>query len=112
MRGGRELDFRFHVLRVAQEGSLGRPVPGRSEGSVGVGNRVGDIRDHDLRRSPTLKISSEAGRTGSVGRTDPGRNRARAGGRVGRSGTFITKSTLHPLVLAHMAAPELTQNRT
>jgi hypothetical protein len=37
--------------------------------------------------------------SGSVGRTDPGRNRARASGRVGRSGTINLKSTSHRLGL-------------
>ena len=90
-----EDDFRFIVPPGRLGGSVGRAVPEGSGGSVGVGNRVGGIRDHDLRRSPTLEISSEAGRTGSVGRTDPGRNRPRADGRVGRSGTINVKSTSH-----------------
>ena len=53
---GVEVDFSLFVRGGRPGGSVGRPVPGGSEGSVGVGNRVGDLRDRDLRRSPTLKI--------------------------------------------------------
>ena len=82
--------------RGAASGSVGRPVPRGSEGSVGVGTGRRSPRDRDLRRSPTLKIPPEAGRTGLVGRSAPGRDRARAGDRVGRSGTLSVKSTSHP----------------
>ena len=87
---GCEVDFRFIVPPGRPGGSVGRAVPGGSGGSVGVGNWVGGLRGHDLRRSPTLEISSQAVRTGSVGRTDPGAvSESAPRGRDGRGGRSV-----------------------
>ena len=72
------------ILELRSPGRPGRVARSAGSGTVGrVGSEISEIVISDR----TLEISSEAGRSGSVGRTDPGRDQTRAGGRVGRSGT-------------------------
>ena len=95
-KGGAKLILHLSSSGSPREGrSVGPFLDGRKGRSGSeTGSEISEIVITPMISDP--RNLSEAGRSGSVGRTDPGRNRARAAERVGRSGTINVKSTSHP----------------